>query len=68
VPVGTQRQQLIAEQREEYAAGFTTRSRAIAALNPQLSAQQVEALEAEIDAERGIGQEQNNDDATDVQN
>ena len=67
VPVGTQRQQLIAEQREEYAAGFTTRSRAIAALNPQLSAQQVEALEAEIDASRGIGQEQNDDDATKIQ-
>lgn len=66
VPVGTQRQQLIAEQKEEYAAGFTTRKRAIAALNPQLSMQQVEELEAEIDLERGIGEEQNNGDTTEI--
>jgi hypothetical protein len=57
VPVGTQRSQLIQEQRDEYAAGFTTRSRAISALNPQMSASQIEELEMEIDEERGINLE-----------
>lgn len=57
VPVGTQRSQLIQEQRDEYAAGFTTRSRAIQALNPQMTYAQIEELEMEIDAERGLTQE-----------
>jgi hypothetical protein len=57
VPVGTQRSQLIQEQRDEYAAGFTTRSRAIQALNPQMSYAQVEELEREIDEERGTNLE-----------
>jgi hypothetical protein len=48
VPVGTQRSQLIQDQREEYAAGFTTRSRAIAMLNPQMTMTQVEELEQDI--------------------
>lgn len=54
IPVGTQRAQLIQEQRDEFAAGFTTRSRAIAALNPQMSSDQIEELEREIDEERGV--------------
>jgi hypothetical protein len=54
IPVGTQRSQLIQEQRDEYAAGFTTRSRAIAMLNPQMTYAQIEELEREIDEERGI--------------
>jgi hypothetical protein len=58
VPVGTQRSQLIQEQRDEYAAGFTTRSRAIAALNPQMTYAQIEELERDIDDERGINLEQ----------
>jgi hypothetical protein len=52
VPVGTQRSQLISDQKEEYAAGFTTRARAVAALNPQMTAEQVEDLLREIDEER----------------
>jgi len=54
IPVGTQRMQLIQEARDEYAAGFTTRSRAIQMLNPQMTYAQIEALEREIDEERGI--------------
>jgi hypothetical protein len=57
IPVGTQRMQLIQEAREEYAAGFTTRSRAIQMLNPQMTYAQIEALEREIDEERGINLE-----------
>lgn len=53
-PVGTMRSQLIQDQKEEFAAGFTTRTRAIAALNPQMTMDEVEALEAEIDSERII--------------
>jgi hypothetical protein len=53
VPVGTQRSQLIADQRDEFAAGFTTRKRAISTLNPQLTMEQVEELIEEIDEERG---------------
>ena len=52
IPVGTQRSALIQEQRDEYAAGFTTRSRAISMLNPQMSLSQVEDLQSEIDQER----------------
>ena len=52
IPVGTQRSALIAEQRDEYSAGFTTRTRAISMLNPQLNLSQVKDLEAEIDFER----------------
>jgi hypothetical protein len=52
VPVGTQRSALIQEQRDEYAAGFTTRTRAISMLNPQMSLTQVQDLEAEIDQSR----------------
>lgn len=52
MPVGTMRQQLIQEQRDEYTAGFTTKSRAIAALNPQLNMAQVQELLAEIEAEK----------------
>ena len=52
VPVGTQRSALIQEQRDEYAAGFTTRTRAISMLNPQMSLTQVQDLEAEIDFKR----------------
>jgi hypothetical protein len=54
VPVGSQRSQIIQEQRDEYAAGFTTRSRAIAALNPQMTYAQIEELESDIDEERGM--------------
>jgi hypothetical protein len=57
VPVGSQRSQIIQEQRDEYAAGFTTRSRAIQALNPQMTYAQVEELERDIDEERGINLE-----------
>lgn len=57
-PVGTQRSQLITDQKEEYGAGFTTRSRAIMALNPNMTMTQVEELMREIDAERGISDEQ----------
>jgi hypothetical protein len=54
IPVGTQRSQIINDQREEFAAGFTTRKRAIMMLNPQLSVSQVEELITEIDLERGF--------------
>lgn len=58
VPVGTQRSSLIADQREEVAAGFTTKKRAISTLNPQLTMEQVEELLDEIEAERmGISEE-----------
>lgn len=52
VPVGTQRTQMIADQRDEYAAGFTTRKRAISTLNPQLTMDQVEELINEIDVSK----------------
>lgn len=52
VPVGTQRTQLIADQKDEFAAGFTTRKRAIAALNPQMTSEQVDELMLEIELER----------------
>jgi hypothetical protein len=52
--VGTQRMEAIQEQQAEYAAGFTTRSRAIAALNPQMTMKEVEDLEMEIDMDRGM--------------
>jgi hypothetical protein len=55
--VGTQRMEAIQEQQAEYAAGFTTRSRAIAALNPQMTMKEVEDLEMEIDMERGMPME-----------
>ncbi len=54
VPVGTQRSQMIADQKEEYASGFTTRKRAIAALNPQMTMAEVESLLLEIDEERSF--------------
>lgn len=54
VPVGTQRQQLIQEQRDEYAAGFTTRTRAISALNPQMNVSNIDSLIQDIDDERSI--------------
>lgn len=58
VPVGTQRTQLISDQRDEVAAGFTTRKRAISMLNPQLTMDQVAELIDEIDAERlGVSEE-----------
>lgn len=60
VPVGTQRTQLIADQREEYAAGFTTRKRAISTLNPQLTMEQVDELIDEIEIDRNIIPEINN--------
>jgi len=53
VPVGTQRTQLLADQTAEYQAGFTTKARAIAALNPQMTSDQVEALIQEIALEKG---------------
>lgn len=53
VPVGTQRSQIITDQKAEYDAGFTTRTRAISALNPHMTMTQIEELEAEIDEERG---------------
>jgi len=59
VPVGTQRSQMIQDQRDEFAAGFTTRKRAISQLNPQLTMEQVEELVDEIDAERGAVSEEN---------
>jgi hypothetical protein len=54
VPVGTQRSQLIADQKEEYAAGFTTRRRAIASLNPQMTMSQVDELIHEIEEEHSV--------------
>lgn len=54
VPVGTQRSQLINDQKEEYAAGFTTRRRAISMLNPQMSMAEVDALIADIEDERSV--------------
>lgn len=72
IPVGTQRVQLIQEQRDEYAAGFTTRKRAIAALNPQLTSQQVDELLEEItgiydddDSENETGNTMDNSDSPD---
>ena len=62
VPVGTQRAQLISDQKEEYAAGFTTRKRAIAALNPQMTMEQVDQLIADIKEERTLGTEDSNGD------
>lgn len=56
-PAGTQRTQLIADQKEEYAAGFTTRKRAIATLNPQMTMDEVEELIHDIDEERLGGQD-----------
>lgn len=52
VPAGVQRAQLIQDQRDEYAAGFTTRQRAISQLNPQLTMSQIDELIADIEAER----------------
>jgi hypothetical protein len=57
IPVGTQRSQLIQEARDEYAAGFTTRNRAIQMLNPQMTYAQIEDLEVDIDEERGMSLE-----------
>jgi hypothetical protein len=54
VPVGTQRSQMIQDQRDEYAAGFTTRDRAIASLNPHMTSAQVNELITTIDEERSI--------------
>jgi hypothetical protein len=54
VPVGTFRSQIVADQKTEYEAGFTTRTRAISALNPHMTMTQIEELEAEIDEERGL--------------
>jgi hypothetical protein len=65
VPVGTQRSQLIADQRDEFAAGFTTRKRAISTLNPQLTMEQVEELIDEIDSEReGVSEENTQEQAS----
>lgn len=49
---GTTRTQLIDEQQKEYAAGFTTRRRAIQALNPTFTEADVDALLLEITEER----------------
>ena len=54
IPVGTQRSALIAEQRDEYSAGFTTRTRAISMLNPQLNMNQVADLIQDVDGERSM--------------
>lgn len=54
VPVGSQRSQIIQDQRDEYASGFTTRDRAIASLNPHMTSMQVNELIAVIDEERSI--------------
>ncbi len=54
MPVGTQRTQIINDQIAEYGAGFTTRERAVSALNPQMSMQEIEQLLAVIDSERSV--------------
>jgi hypothetical protein len=57
--VGTQRAQVISDQREEFASGFTTRARAIAALNPHMTASEVGELIKQIDEERFGGSDVN---------
>lgn len=57
MPVGTMRAQLIQEQRDEYSAGFTTKRRAIGALNPQLNVAEVEDLIREIEMEKAVKSE-----------
>lgn len=54
VPVGTQRTQIIADQKAEYDAGFTTKHRAVSALNPHMTGEQIESLLLEIDNEKAV--------------
>jgi len=48
------RGQLVKDLREEMAAGFITRKKAIAKLNPEMGEEDVDELMAEIDQERTI--------------
>lgn len=45
---------VVRDLKEEFAAGFTSRRRAIAKLNPDMTEAQIDELEREIDAERTI--------------
>jgi hypothetical protein len=56
---------LVKDLRDEYAAGFTSRKRALMKLNPELSEADIDELILEIDEERGITQE-GTDDAGEV--
>lgn len=51
------RGQVVRDLKEEYMSGFTTRARVLKTLNPEMSNQEVEDLENEIDEERGFGSE-----------
>lgn len=53
------RGQVVADLEAEYAAGFTSRKRAIQKLNPELSDSEIDELIQEIDEERTIKDEQN---------
>lgn len=53
------RGQLVTDLQNEVASGFITRKAAIMKLNPELTNDQVEELMSEIDAERGIPSDQN---------
>lgn len=48
------RGQVVRDLRDEYAAGFTTKKRAIQTLNPELSESEVDDLMEDIDEERNI--------------
>jgi hypothetical protein len=50
------RGQIVRDVKEEYAAGFISRKRALRALNPEMSDDQVEQLMIEIDEERTMSQ------------
>lgn len=61
IPLGS-RGQLVEDQQKEVAAGFTTRKRAIKRLNPKMTDEQIDELIEEIDAERTIEIEPDEDD------
>ena len=48
------RGQVVKDQREEYAGGFTSRRRAMVKLNPEMTAAEIDELIEEIDLERGV--------------
>lgn len=50
------RGQIVRDVKEEYAAGFISRKRALRALNPELSSDQIDELMLEIDTERTVSQ------------
>lgn len=52
-----QRGTIVRDLRDEFTAGFTSRKRAIARLNPTMSDEEIEELIEEIDEERGISPE-----------